>query len=85
MNFMIVLLHDLMVHMFNIVLNTLVVVMDRIYLFFILIELELMIILDCLHIFSVFEIQDKLFLDLLDNILLISKLLAQVGFFTLIF
>lgn len=53
LDLVVVLFHDLHVHVLYILLNPLEIVLDGSYLTFILIEFELVVVLDGLHIFSI--------------------------------
>jgi hypothetical protein len=50
---MVVLFHDFSIHMFHIVFDTLIVILNGIDLLLILVKFKLMIILDSFHVFSV--------------------------------
>lgn len=58
--FLAVLTHDFHVHVFHIVLYFLVVVVDRTDFFLVFFQLELMIVLDGLHVLGVFKVLHQL-------------------------
>jgi hypothetical protein len=85
LNFMRILVHNLLVHVFDIALYLLVVVADRSDFLLVLLQFELVIVLDRLHILSVPEVQNQLPLYPLDDGLLIFQLLLQIALFTVVF
>ena len=73
-NLISILIHNLLVHLPHIILQQFVILGDWSHFLFILIKLELMIILYCLHVFSVLQILYQLSLDSLYYWLLILQL-----------
>ena len=64
--------------MLDIFLDLLEVVLDWIDFSFILVELELMIVFNGLHIFSVFKVKDQLFFNFFNDLFFIFEFFLQI-------
>lgn len=70
--------------MFDIFFDFLVVILNGIDFLFILVELEFMIVLNSLHIFSIFKVKYKLLFYLFNDLFFILEFFLQILLFFLI-